>query len=246
MSIRATFNSELAVYEKDAAVIKFTAPVKDATLFSENETISVLVKNKGYVNADVPVRLTVNGTDYDAEVSLYPYEEKVVDFENINMKEVGDYVAVAKILLEGDENADNDELTKTFTSVEEANPYIMDFESCYDFDAAPDVFNPRWTTVDRNGPTTDYYWMFEHQYRGEAVGFIAFNPESTKPAMTEELLPGFTPHSGSASWEAFRARSFACTEVSKAALCAWPQVTGTNCAGALKEMISRVLENLPV
>ena len=203
LSIRATFNSELAVYEKDAAVVKFTAPVKDATLFSENETISVLVKNKGYENADVPVRLTVNGTDYDAEVSLYPYEEKVLDFENINMKEVGDYVAVAKTLLEGDENDDNDELTKTFTSVEEANPYVMDFESCYDFDAAPDVFNPRWTTVDRNGQTTDYFWMFEHQYRGEAVGFIAFNPESTKPAMTEELLPGFTPHSGERFGAAF-------------------------------------------
>ena len=42
------------------------------------------------------------------------------------------------------------------------------------------------------------------------------------------------------------ARRFACPKPSKAGLCPWPQVTGTDCAGALKEMISRVLENLPV
>ncbi|MBE6337931.1 MAG: DUF2436 domain-containing protein [Lentimicrobiaceae bacterium] len=203
LSIRANFNSELTVYEKDAAAIEFVAPKKEATLFTENETISVLVKNKGSETADIPVRLTVNTIDFDTEVTLNPYEEKVVDFENVNMKEVGEYVVLAQTLLEGDENEDNNGITKTFTSVEEANPYIMDFESCYDFDAAPDVFNPRWTTVDRNGKPTDYFWMFEHQYRGEGVGFIAFNPESTKPAMTEELLPGFTPHSGKRFGAAF-------------------------------------------
>ena len=42
------------------------------------------------------------------------------------------------------------------------------------------------------------------------------------------------------------ARRFASPKPSKAALRAWPQVTGTDCAGALKGMISRVLENLPV
>ena len=203
LAIRANFNSELTVYEKDAAVVRFSAPVKDATLFSDNETVSVVVKNNGYESADVPVRLSVNGTDYDTEVSLNPYEEKTVDFANVNMAEAGDYVAVAQVLLEGDENAENNELTKTFVSVEEADPYIMDFESCYDFDAAPDVFNPRWTTVDRNGYPTDYFWMFEHQYRGEPVGFIAFNPLSTKPAVTEDNLPGFTPHSGERFGAAF-------------------------------------------
>ena len=51
--------------------------------------------------------------------------------------------------------------------------------------------------------------------------------------------------SASASWDVGVPREFACSEVSKAALCAWPQVTGTDCVGALKEMISRVLDFLP-
>ena len=40
------------------------------------------------------------------------------------------------------------------------------------------------------------------------------------------------------------AHEFTCTQGSKAGLCPWPLVTGTDCAGALKEMISRVLDSL--
>ena len=41
------------------------------------------------------------------------------------------------------------------------------------------------------------------------------------------------------------ARRFACPKPSKAGLCPWPQVTGTDCAVTFKEMISRVLDFLP-
>ena len=51
--------------------------------------------------------------------------------------------------------------------------------------------------------------------------------------------------SASASSNGEVTREFACSEASKAGLCPWPQVTGTACAGALKEMISRVLDFLP-
>lgn len=214
IAVRAKFNSNLTVYEKDAAVMKFVAPVKESTLFSDNETVSFMVKNKGYAAADVPVRLSLGSANYDVEVALRPYEEKVISFDNIDMQEVGEYVFIAKTMLEGDENTENDELTKTYTTVEEANPYVMDFESCYDFDAAPDVFNPRWTTVDRNNEPTDYFWMFEHQYRGEPVGFIAFNPESTVPVITPENLPGFTPNSGKRFGVAFCAGYEAMSDVS--------------------------------
>ena len=42
------------------------------------------------------------------------------------------------------------------------------------------------------------------------------------------------------------ARGFACPKPAKAGLCPWPQVTGTDCAVAFKEIFSRVLENLPI
>ena len=41
-------------------------------------------------------------------------------------------------------------------------------------------------------------------------------------------------------------RSFACPKPSKAGLCPWPLIRHTDCVVALKEMISRVLENLPI
>ena len=49
--------------------------------------------------------------------------------------------------------------------------------------------------------------------------------------------------SASASSNGEVTREFACTPRSKAGLCPWPQITGTDCAGALKEMISRVLDS---
>lgn len=201
--VRANFNSDLTVYAKDAALKSFVAPVKDATLFSDNETISVNVKNNGYEEAVIPVSLSVNGVEYNSEISLAPYNEGVVEFAGIDMSEVGEYTVVAQTKLEGDELAENNELTKVYTSVEEANPYVMNFENCYDFDAAPDTFNPRWTTVDRNNLETDYFWRYEHKYRGEPVGFIAFNPSSTVPEVNPEDLPGFTPNSGERFGAAF-------------------------------------------
>ena len=40
------------------------------------------------------------------------------------------------------------------------------------------------------------------------------------------------------------AREFACPKPSKAGLCPWPLIRHTACAGAFKEMISRVLDSL--
>ena len=52
--------------------------------------------------------------------------------------------------------------------------------------------------------------------------------------------------SASASNNGEVAREFACPKPSKAGLCPWPLIRHTACVGTLKEMISRVLENLPV
>lgn len=196
LAVRANFGHNAVAYEHDMAVVEMVAPVKRATLFTSDETISILFKNMGATAAECSAVCKVNDTEYTAPLSLLPYETGVVDFEHINMEAVGDYVVEVTVDMESDENLANNTLVETLASIEESNPFVMNFEDCYDFDAAPDCFNPRWRTVDRIGAPTDYFWMFEHPYRGEPVGFIAFNINATEPVITEDNLPGFYPHSG--------------------------------------------------
>ncbi len=203
LAVRANFASGQAVYEKDAQVVDFVAPAKRSALYSSDETFSVLVKNNGIQAGAFTVTLNVAGIEKTAQVEMLSYETRVVDFENFDLYTAGDYLAVATVTMEGDMNPDNDKLEVTFVAREEANPYVMDFESCDDFDAAGDIFNPRWRTVDRAGIETDYYWQYNYPHRGEPVGFIAFNPDLTVPSMTENEFEGFIPHSGDRFGAAF-------------------------------------------
>lgn len=194
--VRANFAHDAVVYDKDVAVVGLVSPVKRATFFTSDEAVTFRVKNMGSNEVDFEVNCKVNETEYTRQLSLLPYEVVDVTFEHIDMSAVGDYVVTATLVLEGDENSANNTITETLTTIEESNRYVMNFEDCYDFDAGPDKFNPTWRTVDRVGDPTDYFWMFEYPYRGEPVGFIVFNPKSTRPAVTEDNLPGFTPRSG--------------------------------------------------
>lgn len=194
--VRLNSGSNATVYESDAAPIEFVSPAHAEYLYSDSEVVAVKVKNMGYGEVVTPVKLSVNGVEYESEISLLPYEEKVVEFADIDLSKSGEYDIVASTMLEGDENADNDMISTTLVSAEEQNPYYMDFEHCVDFDASFGTFNPRWRTVDRNQCPTDFYWMFEYPHRGEPVGFMAFNPEATVPAVTADNLPGLYPHSG--------------------------------------------------
>lgn len=194
--VRANFAHDAVVYDKDVAVIELVSPVKRATLFTSDEIIAFRVKNMGSKEAEFDLDCKVNSVEYTRHLNLLPYEVAEVAFEKVDLSAVGDYVVTATVVLEGDENSENNTITETLTTVEESNRYVMNFEDCYDFDAGPDKFNPTWRTVDRIGDPTDYFWMFEYPYRGEPVGFIVFNPKSTRPVVTEDDLPGFTPRSG--------------------------------------------------
>lgn len=196
LMIRANFGHDAVAYDNDVAVVGVVTPIKKTTLFTSNETIVARIKNMGAQDADFVAVCKVNGYEISKEIQLLPYESRDVDFGPFDLSEVGVYQVDITAHLEGDENSANDSYTEVLESVKEANKYVMNFEYCYDFDAAPDRFNPSWRTVDRIGEPTDYYWMFEHPYRGEGVGFMAFNINATKPVITEENLPGFYPHSG--------------------------------------------------
>lgn len=201
--IRANFATNAFAPAKDAAVVGIVTPVKKATLFTANETIVARVKNAGSEDTTFDVVLNVNGKETKQQVNLLAYEVADVEFTNVDMQTVGTYDVTISALLEGDEKADNNTYSDTFESVEEANQFVMDFENCYDFDAAPDRFNPSWRTVDRVNRATDYFWAYDHPYRGEPVGFMAFNPEATTPAVNPEDLVNFTPHSGKRFGAAF-------------------------------------------
>ena len=241
--IRANFGHDAVAYDKDVAVVSMVTPVKKSTLFSSSETIQARVKNMGAIDAAFSVVCKVNEVEVTKELQLLPYETCVVDFGAFDLSATGDYLVTITASLDGDENPNNDTYTATLVSVEEADRYVMDFENCYDFDAAPDVFNPKWRTVDRVGEPTDYYWMFEHPYRGEPVGFMAFNINATKPVITEENLPGFYPHAGERFGAVFCVGYESYTSFSDAWLIS-PQLTlGTNSTLELY-VKTRMLENM--
>ena len=202
LMIRANFAHDVVANNYDAAVVKFVAPHKPAALFTSDETIVATIRNMGAMAIEFPVTCQVNNEEYTQQLSLKPYEQVNVEFKHIDMASVGSYNISISTALDGDENSYNNTLNRTLYTIEEANPYVMNFEHCYDFDAAPDQFNPRWRTVECTGQETDYYWEYEYQYRGEPVGFIAFNPDATKPVATNRLL-GFYPHSGKRFGAAF-------------------------------------------
>lgn len=214
--IRANFGHQADVFQADAAVTELLTPVKKSALYSSDETISVLVKNRGMNPiVDVPVTCKVNGTAYSQTTSLLAYETAVVKFEHIDMSVPGEYAVTVSVNLAGDENTQNDVLTETLVSLEEANPYVMNFETCADFDSAGDTFNPRWWTEDRNHLRTDGFLLYDYLHKNEAVGFMAFNPASTTPAVDPNDLPGYYAHSGVRFGAAFCVDSYERPEVTE-------------------------------
>ncbi len=195
--IRANFDADAKVYVKDASVTAFTSPEYAEGLYSDGMTIKAIARNSGYEPADFKVELSLDGVKVgEQEVALISYDEAEVVFEGVDLSNPGLHNLTATAILAGDENIDNDAIDFSINSHAEANPYLMDFENCFDFDAAGDPWNPRWTTIDRNGVGTDLFWRYQHPYRGEPVGFIAFNIKMTIPSMEEVPLQGFYPHSG--------------------------------------------------
>lgn len=204
LCIRAEFASDAVVYAHDAWAKEISEPALEEALFGADENVKAEVRNNGYENAAFDVELIVDGCRVATqEVSLFPYESAVLDFAGVDLSEAGPHSLELRTVLTGDDNPSNDCCTKSVVSVEEADPYVMDFESCNDFDAAGDRFNPRWTTIDRVGVRTTFFWLYEHRHRGDACGFMAFNPSATVPSCDETPLKNFEPYAGERMGVAF-------------------------------------------
>ncbi|MBD5216501.1 MAG: DUF2436 domain-containing protein [Bacteroidales bacterium] len=210
LCIRAQFKPGAKTYAADVAVLEFTAPANVEALFNDNTTVAVKVRNMGYEQAEFAVELDVDGlTSGNQKLALMPYEESEVVFTGIDLSATGNHTLTANAVFSADENPGNNSLTMTAVTVEAADPYVMDFENCSDFAAAGDPWNPAWTTVDRNGVDTDFYWAYDHPHRGEPCGFMAFNADATVPAMSETGFDQMTPHSGQRFGLAFNFDSYA-------------------------------------
>lgn len=195
--IRAEFAPGAEVYAKDAAATLFTAPTYTEGLYDAATTVKAIARNAGYEKADFKVELTLDGSKVgESSVSLLPYDETEVSFDNVDFSKAGLHTLTATAIMAADENMANNSTHLTIDAHAEADPYLMDFENCFDFDATGDPWNPRWTTIDRNGITTDIFWRYQHPHQGEPVGFMAFNIAATIPSMVEVPLQGFYPHAG--------------------------------------------------
>lgn len=174
-----------------------TSPA-DEGLFATNQPVVVSVTNNGSAAADGSLSVTVNGEEIGTQaVQLEAYKTGEYTF-TADLSEPGEYTIVATATLTGDENPDDNSVEKVVTSVEALDPYVMNFEGCADF--AVDNFNPAWTTVD--GDKSDIYTIRDCEFpvpESGMVGFMAFNPEATTPAL------GITAYEGERMGASFAA-----------------------------------------
>lgn len=202
--VRANFGHNAKAYRKNVAVTEITKPVKTKALFSSVETVEAIVENTGMEAASgITVRCQTKGVDKTVTLDLESYSKKTVTFEGVDLSVPGEYTLTVSATVAGDENPGDNTVTRVLTSITEANPYSLDFESCDDFDTGRE-FNPRWWTVNRLGLPTNAWWQFDYPHNEEPVGFIAYNIEATTPPMTADFnVPGFFPHSGKRFGAAF-------------------------------------------
>jgi len=145
------------------------------------------------------IRANLTGTPFDQWLSVSPASGMITpgNSEAITVTcdatglDVGTYTATLRVLSNDPENPQIDvpvtfEVTAGGTHVS----VVLDFESQEDFSL---TFDP-WTAVDNDGGATYGFEnvTFPHNY--EPMAFIAFNPASTDPSMSDD--PEIQPHGG--------------------------------------------------
>jgi CARDB. len=185
--IRPCFGRERG--NKDIEVVSIDTPNISTGLFSNNQSVSATIKNNGKSISEFKVYCTVNDGEPVEKIitgELLSDRTMSVEFEmNLSVAVIN---TVKVYVNENDDvNTENNAVTRIFYNME-PGAYVMDFESCVDF--ANEIFNPQWTTFDGDGvPTVEFQNTFPNMQR--ELGFIAFNPASTVPALTNEYIQPF-------------------------------------------------------
>jgi hypothetical protein len=145
------------------------------------------------------IRANLTGTPFDQWLTVSPMNGTIVPGGSDALAvtcdatglDVGTYEATLRILSNDPENPQIDvPVTFEVTAGGQQVSVILDFEAQEDFSL---TFDP-WTAVDVDGGATYGFETVTFLHAYEPMAFIAFNPASTDPAMTDD--PEIQPHGG--------------------------------------------------
>jgi len=182
-AIRLVFG-EGQVCQHDLKLAAINKPIARGT-FSDAESIEVLVENNGESEAEATLKVAVDGKELPSQtVQLLPFESGNYIF-TADLTVAGEHTITATVEFADDENPADNTLSKTVESVDPADAYELDFESCEDF--VEDAFVPSWKGVNADGYATygssDYDWT--GMYGTQA--WLVVNPSMTSPEMTDDV-----------------------------------------------------------
>lgn len=184
VAVRAVFGRESDwIPAKDMELVSIDRP-RARGVFAANESILITYINNGYEELPVTVKCTVDGKETVASAMVAGYAIGQMRFE-ADLSAVGKHEIKIEAIVEGDEDPENNVLTKTVECVA-SDPYVMDFEYCDDF--AIKGLAP-WKTVDMDGKNTSGIEGLSWPNVGYPQAFMAFNPSAVP-------MDGIAPHDG--------------------------------------------------
>lgn len=184
IAIRAVFGHSDNIVAKDIEMLDIVKP-RAKGAFAANEPVEALYRNNGKDTVEVTFKCIVDGNELGTKVVKVPaYDMGTVVF-TADLSKVGIHAVRVEAEAEGDENSANNMVQKSAECIV-WDPYVMDFELCDDF-TVTDVMP--WTSVDRDRAKTWGMYGIDWPHSGEAMGFMAFNPSETEPAVDDVLKP---------------------------------------------------------
>lgn len=180
-SVRAIFGHDGKPVAKDLAVKEISKP-KDLGLFSNEEPIVVKVRNNGYEVVEAPLTVMVNKDNLPAQtVKLAAYAEAEYTFKGDLSAADAEFVLTATVALEGDENEENNTITRTVRSYPPIDPYKMDFEYCDDFAMDNELVGWKGVVGETDAAGSYGFEGVSFPNSGELFAFIAYNAALTSP-----------------------------------------------------------------
>lgn len=180
-AIRAIFGHDGKPVAKDLAVKEISKP-KDLGLFSNEEPIVVKVRNNGYEVVEAPLTVMVNKDNLPAQtVKLAAYAEAEYTFKGDLSAADAEFVLTATVALEGDENEENNTITRTVRSYPPIDPYKMDFEYCDDFAMDNELVGWKGVVGETDAAGSYGFEGVSFPNSGELFAFIAYNAALTSP-----------------------------------------------------------------
>lgn len=173
--------------------------IDDGTNFNPNGNYFKIGSNWGHISVESNwnIRASLTGTPIEQWLSVSPasgtlapgaFDDLTVTCNATNLPE-GTYHATMRFSSNDPTNSPVD-VSVTLTVTGSSQSIVLDFESQTDWSM---TFDP-WTAVDIDGSATYGITGVEFEHSGEPMAFIAFNPATTVPPMTDDAA--IQPHGG--------------------------------------------------